>query len=90
MIARNRTRTVLTLFAVAMTSIVSYAAAKKIPAQLPDPDGKAPTVDTRDYWRSVELSPSAQGYHYNRNVETYMFISDALGLEMVKLMKQQK
>jgi len=42
MTPKNRTRTVLTLAAVAMAILVLPAAAKEIPAQLPDPDGKAP------------------------------------------------
>ncbi len=42
MITRNRITTVLTLAAVAIAFLVLPAAAKKIPAQLPDPDGKAP------------------------------------------------
>jgi hypothetical protein len=39
---RNRIRTVLALAVVAMAILVLPAAAKEIPAQLPDPDGKAP------------------------------------------------
>jgi len=39
---RNRIRTVLALAAVAMAVLVLPAAAKEVPAQLPDPDGKAP------------------------------------------------
>jgi alpha-galactosidase len=43
MITKNRIKTVLTLTAVvAMALLVFPAAAKEIPAQLPDPDGKAP------------------------------------------------
>ena len=56
----------------------------------PDFAGNVLTVDTRDYWRSVEKSPANQRYHYNRNAETYMLVGDALGPGMVKLMKQQK
>ena len=44
MTTRNRTRTVLTL-AVAMAAMALPAAAKKLPAQLPDPDGKAPVTN---------------------------------------------
>jgi len=42
MTTRNRTSAVLTLAAVAMAILVLPAVAKKVPAQLPDPDGKAP------------------------------------------------
>ena len=41
MTARNRTRTVLTLAALVMAVLVLPVAAGEIPAQLPDPDGKA-------------------------------------------------
>jgi len=42
MTTRNPVKTVLTLAAVAIAILVLPAAAKEIPAQLPDPDGKAP------------------------------------------------
>jgi len=42
MIIKNRIKTVLTLAAVAMVVFVFSAAAKEIPARLPDPDGKTP------------------------------------------------
>ena len=42
MTVRNQIRNLLTLAAVMMAFIVLPAAAKEIPAQLPDPDGKAP------------------------------------------------
>ncbi|KPL02272.1 MAG: hypothetical protein AMK75_02995, partial [Planctomycetes bacterium SM23_65] len=37
-------------------------------------------------WRDVSVSPSGQGYHYNRNAETYMLVGDALGRAMVRLL----
>jgi alpha-galactosidase len=42
MITKNRIKTVLALAAVAMAILILPVAAKEIPAQLPDPDGKAP------------------------------------------------
>ncbi len=42
MMTRNRIQPVLTLAAVVMALLVLPAAAKEIPAELPDPDGKAP------------------------------------------------
>jgi len=48
--------------------------------------GTVKTVDTRGFWRSVEQSPKNQGYHYNRNAETYMLVGDALGRAMVELL----
>lgn len=51
----------------------------------PEFAGNVLTVDTRDFWRSVEESPANQGYHYNRNAETYVLVGDALGRGMVQL-----
>ncbi len=47
--------------------------------------GNVLTVETRHLWRKVEVSPKNQGYHYNRNAETYMQVGDVLGRGMVKL-----
>ena len=44
-------------------------------------------VDTRDFFRPPDASPSSQGYHWNRNAETYFLIGDAMGKTMLKLMK---
>ncbi len=44
------------------------------------------SVDTRDFWREVDESPTNQDYHYNRNAETYMLVGDALGRAMVGLL----
>lgn len=52
--------------------------------------GTVATVDIRDFWRSKEVSPRAQGYHYNRNAETYLLVGDALGRAMVKLKERGK
>ncbi len=49
--------------------------------------GNVLTVETRDFWRDVSVSPKNQGYHYNRNAETYMLVGDALGRGMVKLLE---
>ena len=53
--------------------------------QHPEFDGNVASVDTRDYWREVDESPTSQDYHYNRNAETYVLIGDALGRAMVRL-----
>ncbi len=45
MTVRNRIKTLLTLAAVVMAILVLPAAAREIPAQLPDPDGKAPVTN---------------------------------------------
>jgi alpha-galactosidase len=54
--------------------------------QHPEYAGTVASVDTRDFWREVDESPTNQDYHYNRNAETYMLIGDALGREMVRLL----
>lgn len=47
------------------------------------------TVDTRPFWRGVDVSPKSQDFHYNRNAETYYLVGDALGRAMVEL-KERK
>jgi len=59
------------------------------PKKHPEFAGTVKTVDTRDFWRSAEESPSGQGYHYNRNAETYVLVGEALGRGMVKLLEGQ-
>ena len=55
------------------------------PKQHPEYAGTVASVDTRNFWREVDESPTNQDYHYNRNAETYMLIGDALGRAMVGL-----
>ena len=55
----------------------------------PEFAGTVKTVDTRDFWRSKEQSPSGQGYHYNRNAETYMLVGEALARGMIQLLEKQ-
>jgi len=52
----------------------------------PEYAGNVASVDTRDFWREVDESPTNQDYHYNRNAETYLLIGDALGRDMVRLL----
>lgn len=48
-------------------------------------------VETRDYYRPEEVSPSRQRYHWNSNAETYFLIGDGMGRAMKKLLgKKQK
>jgi alpha-galactosidase len=44
-------------------------------------------VDSRDLWREADVSPRNQGYHYNRNAETYLEVGLRLGWAMADLMK---
>ncbi|MCF7956332.1 MAG: sialate O-acetylesterase [Phycisphaerae bacterium] len=52
----------------------------------PEFEGNVAVDDTRDYWRTVEESPANQGYHWNRNAETYCLIGNALALEMIDIL----
>jgi len=56
------------------------------PQKHPEFAGTVACVDTRSFWRDVDDSPAEQGYHYNRNAETYMLVGDALGRAMVGLL----
>jgi len=46
-------------------------------------------VETRDFFRPPEVSPSRQGYHWNSNAETYFLIGDAMARAMKKLCTKQ-
>jgi hypothetical protein len=56
-------------------------------AAFPEFAGTAICVDTRDFYRPLELSPGTQGYHWNNNAETYCLIGEAMGKAMVGLLK---
>lgn len=55
----------------------------------PEFTGNVLTVETRDFWRDPERSPTNQGFHYNQNAETYMLVGEALGKGMLKLLKPE-
>ncbi len=54
-------------------------------ARRPEFQGTVFTVETRDFFRPADVSPSRQGYHWNSNAETYFLIGDAMGKAMIKL-----
>ncbi|MGL4421734.1 MAG: sialate O-acetylesterase [Gemmataceae bacterium] len=58
--------------------------AKKHPAFV----GNVKAIDNRDLWRDVDVSPKNQGYHYNRNAETYLETGLRLGWAMAELLKK--
>jgi len=60
------------------------------PKKHPEFAGNVKTVEARDFWREVEVSPKNQGYHYNRNAETYMEVGNALGWAMAELLKSDQ
>jgi alpha-galactosidase len=55
------------------------------PTQQPELAGTVASVDTRDFWREREESPTEQDYHYHRNAETYLLVGEAMGRAMVRL-----
>jgi alpha-galactosidase len=55
-------------------------------AEIPEFKGTVGFVGTRTFWREKEASPTAQGYHWNSNGETYYLIGEAMGHAMVKLL----
>ena len=56
------------------------------PNKYPEFAGNVMSLDTRGYWRTVAESPANQGYHYNRNAETFMLVGDAMGRGMFELL----
>jgi len=56
----------------------------------PEFKGTAICVETRDFFRPGEVSPSKQVYHWNGNAETYFLIGDAMGKAMLSLMNGQR
>ena len=57
------------------------------PVKYPDFAGNVKTMEARGFWRDIPSSPSTtQGYHYNRNAETFMLVGDALGRGMIDLL----
>lgn len=54
-------------------------------AALPEFAGSVGFVPTREFWRPADESPANQGYHWNRNAETYWLIGTGLGRVMLDL-----
>ena len=60
------------------------------PKKHPEFAGNVKTVEARDFWRDATASLNArQGYHYNRNAETFMEVGLALGWAMADLLKNK-
>ena len=51
--------------------------------------GNLAFVTTKEFWRSEKESPSAQGYHWNTNAETYFLIGEAMGKAMLGLVSSK-
>lgn len=52
--------------------------------------GNVRAVDSRDLWREAAVSPKNQGYHYNRNAETYLEVGLRLGWAMAEMLENTK
>jgi alpha-galactosidase len=52
--------------------------------------GNVKTVEARDYWQDKSVSPSAAGYHYNHNAETYMNVGNDMGWAMAELLGKDR
>jgi len=57
-------------------------------ANHPDFKQTAACVETRDFFRPGDESPSRHGFHWNSNAETYFLIGDAMGKAMVQLLER--
>ncbi|MFW6162007.1 MAG: sialate O-acetylesterase, partial [Planctomycetota bacterium] len=69
-----------------LTVVNAQLAVSAEKGKYPEFAGNVLTVETRGFWRDRSVSPRNQGYHYNRNAETYMLVGDALGRAMVRLL----
>jgi len=56
------------------------------PEKYPEFKDNVGGVETRDFQRTQEESPSRQGYHWNRNWETFYMIGKAMGEAMIELL----
>ncbi len=50
--------------------------------------GNVKAVDHRDLWRTADVSPKNQEYHYNRDPVTYLEMCLRLGRAMAELLKR--
>lgn len=64
---------------------LGIVAAQAAVVDYPEFQGTVACVDTRDFFRPPEQSPSRQGYHWNGNAETYFLIGDGMGSAMRKM-----
>lgn len=57
------------------------------PKKHPEFAGNVKAVEARGFWCEADVSPNKrQGYHYNRNAETYMEVGLGLGWAMADLL----
>lgn len=58
------------------------------PEKYPDFAGNVAGVETRDFARTTEQSPSGQQFHWNRNWESYYLIGSKMGEAMIELIEE--
>jgi alpha-galactosidase len=58
------------------------------PQKHPEFAGTVASVETRDFARPVEQSPSNFGYHWNHNGESHFLVGEAMGKAMLKLLRK--
>jgi alpha-galactosidase len=56
--------------------------------QYPEFAGNVAAVETRDFYRPSDESPSRQGFHWSRNWETFYLIGKHMGQAMIGLLSQ--
>ncbi len=54
----------------------------------PEFSGTVAGVETRDFQRTEEESPSKQGYHWNRNWETFYLIGKGMGDALIEILPE--
>ncbi len=60
------------------------------PTKHPEFSGTVASVETRDFKRPTEQSPSHFGFHWNHNGESHFLVGEAMGKAMVKLLQANK
>lgn len=55
------------------------------PAQHPEFGGSVRSIDTREFKRTDEESPSHFGYHWNHNAESHYLVGESMGQAMLEL-----
>ena len=56
-------------------------------AKRPEFSGNVKCIETRDFYRAEDVSPSRQRYHWNGNAETYCLIGESMATAMVQMVK---
>ena len=71
------------------TDIIEAQLAVSDANKYPEFAGTVASVETRDFYRTVPESPGDQIYHWNNNCESYWLVGQAMGIAMVKLLRDK-